>query len=245
MSKFNALLNLRLKSKNTQKPKMSALAERSNRGGLSSFSGVFRVAPLNDEEKETLNDLLENFRLNDSYDISEDLNALATITSEVKAITNQAIILHGERIKKAQIVLKKYKDGAFTSWLITIYGNRQTPYNFLQYYEFYLSLPEELKIKMDSMPRQAVYTLASRSGDQDKKQEIVEKYRGEKKEELLTAIRKIFPLEKTDKRSANTANQVLAALMRLKTLVDLASFKPSKKQLAQIQRLMDVIQNSF
>src|ERR1700677_3684402 len=116
MSKFNDLLNLRFKTKETQQPKMTALVERSNNGDLSSFSGVFRVMPLNDQEKE-------------------DLEALTAITSEVKAITNQAVILHGERIKRAQEILKKYRDGAFTAWLFATYGNRQTPYNFLQYYE--------------------------------------------------------------------------------------------------------------
>ena len=34
------------------------------------------------------------------------------------------------------------------------------------------------------MPRQAVYVLASRTGNLDKKQEIVENYRGETKAEM-------------------------------------------------------------
>ena len=90
-----------------------------------------------------------------------DLEFLTTITSEVKAINNQAIILHGERIKQCtRTFLTKYRDGAFSAWLISTYGNRQTPYNFLQYYEFYQSLNLELQKRMDDMPRQVVlYTL--------------------------------------------------------------------------------------
>ncbi len=51
MSKFNDLLNLRFKQKETQQPKMTALVERSNNGDLSSFSGVFRMSALNEKEK--------------------------------------------------------------------------------------------------------------------------------------------------------------------------------------------------
>lgn len=66
-----------------------------------------------------------------------DLAELSLITSEVKAINNQAAILHGERIKKAQTLLKSYQEGAFSAWLNATYGNRQTPYNLMQYYEFF------------------------------------------------------------------------------------------------------------
>ena len=38
----------------------------------------------------------------------EDKEALYSLTAEIKSIHNQSIILHGERIKKAQEILKKY-----------------------------------------------------------------------------------------------------------------------------------------
>src|ERR1700688_3342203 len=168
MSKFNDLLNLRFKTKETQK--MTALVERANNGDLSSFAGIFRIAALDEKEKSDLENLLKNYRLNEAYDVDIDFKALSAITSEVKAITNQAVILHGERIKKAQEILKKYRDGAFTAWLFTTYGNRQTPYNFLQYYEFYSLISPAYHPKIDQMPRQAIYTLASRAGPLDQKQ---------------------------------------------------------------------------
>src|SRR5215510_9178454 len=121
MSKFNDLLNLRFKSKQSQPPKVTALVERATNGDLSSFSGVFRISALNDKEKADLEYILKSFRLNDTDSFDDDLLALTNITSEVKAITNQATILHGERIKRAQEILKKYKDGAFTAWLFAIY----------------------------------------------------------------------------------------------------------------------------
>ncbi|MEI6242085.1 MAG: CT583 family protein [Chlamydiota bacterium] len=228
MVNFNTLLNLRLKQKESQK--ITALAERSTQGNLSSFSGVFQVSSLSEKEKNLLSDILLQYRESESTDIDGDLKHLLDLTAEVKAITNQAVILHGERIKKAQEILKTYKEGAFTAWLITTYGNRQTPYNFLQYYEFYTSMPKELHEKVDEMPRQAVYTLASRTGPFEKKLEIVQKYDGAPKSEILSLIRETFPLERTDKRLPNLADQSIQTLFRLKDLMKSSLFHPSIKQ---------------
>jgi hypothetical protein len=238
MGKFNSLLNLRLKTKTTEKQKMRDLAERSKEGQLSSFSGVFRVSTLNDQEKKALSKILESHKENNDSNINSDLDQLCLITSEVKAITNQAIILHGERIKKAQLLFKKYKEGAFTSWLFETYGNRQTPYNFLQYYEFYSSLPKELRLRIDKMPRQAIYTLASRDGNDETKKEIIKNYSGEPKNELLSVIRKLFPLEKKDKRAPNIAKNVITLLLKVQDLIDDPLFSPTEKQKGLINKLL-------
>ncbi len=230
MVKVNSLLSQRFK-RATQKlsSKMSALAELSSSGNLSSFSGVFRVTPLSALEQETLRSLLDNHST-EKTNVKEDLQKLSTITTEVKAINNQAAILHGERIKKAQEILKRYKDGAFTSWLITTYGNRQTPYNFLQYYELYTALPQTLHTKLEEMPRQAIYTLASRNGSADKKQLIIKNYQGEPKQELLALIRETFPLAKEDKRAQDFAELALGSALRLKQLIEHPDFQPSGEQ---------------
>ncbi|NGX28859.1 MAG: hypothetical protein K940chlam1_01047 [Candidatus Anoxychlamydiales bacterium] len=239
MVKFNDLLKLRLRSKEKQKPKMTALAELSNDGSLSSFSGVFKPSSLNDSEKEKLSNILQNhINVDLTYDFDTDLKKLIAITAEVKAITNQAVILHGERIKKAQSILKNYADGAFTSWLMETYGNRQTPYNFLQYYDFYMDLPANLRPQVDSMPRQAIYTLASRDGDLDKKKDIVKNYQGQPKQELLSIIRKLFPLSEEDKRQANIAEQAITTLKRLKSLMMHPLFKPNDEQKKQILQII-------
>lgn len=237
MAKFSTLLNLRLKQKESR-PKMTALAERTSNGGLSSFSGVFRVTPLNDKDKNTLEDILLNFREDDEKDVSIDLENLASITSEVRAITNQAVMLHGERIQKARMILKDYKEGAFTAWLIATYGNRQTPYNFLQYYEFYTSMPSELKGKIDEMPRQVVYTLASRDGDPEKKKELVMNFQGQPKQELLTIIRGLFPLGRDDKRLPNLCNQAVNLCKKAKDLFSHPLFEPSERQKKQLYDLL-------
>jgi hypothetical protein len=238
MSKFNDLLNLRFKSKETPQPKVTALVERATNGDLSSFSGVFRISALNDKEKADLEYILKSFRLAEAYSVDDDLTALTAITSEVKAITNQAAILHGERIKRAQEILKKYKDGAFTAWLFAIYGNRQTPYNFLQYYEFYTAMPQTLHPKIDQMPRQAVYSLASRQGDHARKEAIVRNYNGQPKQELLHLIRLEFPLSEDDKRHPNFAAHALSFLKRARDMMKNSLCVPSEEEKKQLRTIL-------
>lgn len=237
MSKFNDLLNLRFRQKETQGNKMTALVEKASNGDLSSFSGVFRVTALNASETTLLETILKNFRKSESFNVDNDLRALTTITSEVKAISNQAVILHGERIKRAQEILKNYQEGAFTAWLYATYGNRQTPYNFLQYYEFYTQMPSALHTKIDQMPRQVIYSLASRSGDLAKKEGIVRSYLGQTKQELLNLIRIEFPLDETDKRLPNLAAQAITFLKRAKELLKKQICVPSSAEKKLLQEL--------
>lgn len=238
MSKFNDLLNLRFRQKESEGSKMTALVEKATNGNLSSFSGVFRVTALNTEETSVLESILKNFRTNESFDISADLRALGLLTSEVKAITNQAVILHGERIKKAQDILKNYLDGAFTSWLYATYGNRQTPYNFLQYYEFYTQMPQILHTKIDQMPRQVIYTLASRSGEASKKEEIVKNYTSQTKQELLNIIRLEFPLNDFDKRLPNLAHHAITFLKKAREMLKKPLCVPSEAEKKTLQELI-------
>jgi len=242
MSKFNDLLNLRFRQKEPISSKMTALVEKANNGDLSSFSGIFRVTALNIQETEVIESILKNFRQNESYEVDSDLKALTTITSEVKAITNQAVILHGERIKKAQDILKNYLDGAFTAWLFATYGNRQTPYNFLQYYEFYTLMPHGLHNKIDQMPRQVIYSLASRTGDLEKKEEIVRNYHGQTKQELLNLIRQEFPLDMEDKRLPNFAAHAIGFLKKAKEMLKKPICVPSALEKKMLQDLIIQLQ---
>ena len=238
MSKFNDLLHLRFKQKQVQQPKMTALVERANNGDLSSFSGVFRVTALNEKEKATLEEILKSYAQSEFADISSDLSTLTALTSEVKAITNQAVILHGERIKRAQELLKKYRDGAFTAWLFATYGNRQTPYNFLQYYEFYTLMPQTLHTKIDQMPRQVIYSLASRVGSLEKKETIVKNYNGQPKQELLNLIRLEFPLAEEDKRLPNLAAHAVSFLKRARESLKNPLCVPSSNEKQSLHNLV-------
>jgi hypothetical protein len=239
MGKFQDLLNLRLRQKETAPISTPLPSEHSQEISLLNPPGIFRVNSLNQREKDSLQELLQQFKKEAYEETEKDFQSLSAITSEVKAITNQAVMLHGERIKKAQDILKNYKEGAFTAWLLATYGNRQTPYNFLQYYEFYISMPKNLHPVIDQMPRQAVYTLASRSGAADKKEEIIKNYQeGQTKQELLGLIRKIFPLDQDDKRLPNIASQSISSLKRLIDLFSHPLFNPKELQAKEIKGLL-------
>ena len=235
----NALLTQRLK-KPKKSSKMTELGNHSATGNLTSFSGIFSVVELNESEKELLEAILHEFSTGNE-NLNGDLAALTSITSEVKAINNQAAILHGERIKRAQDILKKYQEGAFTSWLIAAYGNRQTPYNFLQYYEFYSAMPKTLRPQIEIMPRQAIYTLASRDGSLDKKRQIIENYKGETKTEVLHLIREIFPLPFEDRRKENIGEGTIRILSRLMSSVRSHRATILKTQKREIFALLDQV----
>lgn len=244
MKNVNSLISERLKKGTSNK--MTTMAERSAGGQMNSFQGIFSVTELSASEKEGLQELLNQYA-DKNTDITHDLKALSTITSEVKAINNQAAILHGERIKRAHELLTNYKEGAFTAWLIQTYGNRQTPYNLMQYYEFYDSLPLQLRPKLEHMPRQAIYTLASREGEHQKKIEIVENYSGETKEALLNMIREHFPLQEKDRRRQNLPEAVMVNLKKAYTLLEktkslTANQRHSiKEEIGQLKELLDQI----
>lgn len=217
MSNVNTLIAERL-SKKEVSSKMNAMAERSASGGLSTFNGLFQVVEMSPQEKGMLEELLTYYAI-DSKTITKDLNHLIGLTSEIKAINHQAALLHGERIKKAQAILLNYKEGAFTQWLISTYGNRQTPYNLILYYDFYQMTPPHLKEILEKMPRQAIYTLASRQGEKSKKYEFISKYNGETKQLLLLKIRELFPLPEVDRRKENPAEQAVKCLMKAHLLL--------------------------
>jgi hypothetical protein len=240
MANINSILDQRMK-KPSNTSKMAAMAKQSATGNLTSFSGVFSVTELSSKEKEALAELLKNYA-NEEQDIRDDLDLLVSLTSEVKAINNQAALLHGERIKKAHQVLTKYRDGAFTAWLIAAYGNRQTPYNLMQYYEFCEAMPKQLRPQIELMPRQAVYVLASREGSLEQKQAIVENYQGETKAEMLTLIRQKFPLNQTDKRQQKIGQGIVQSLQKIQQELKRTSPELTSTQKQQIAALLKNIQ---
>jgi hypothetical protein len=241
MANVNSILSERAK-KSSHSSKMAEMAKQSATGNLTSFSGVFSVAELSNQEKMGLETLLKSYA-NERDDIETDLQTLISLTSEVKAINNQAAILHGERIKKAHQVLIRYRDGAFTAWLIAAYGNRQTPYNLMQYYEFYEAMPKLLRPQIEWMPRQAVYVLATRSGSFEKKQVIVENYKGETKAEVLNLIRQTFPLDYKDKRQQKVSKGVIQQLDRLYNQIKKNPPSFTSIQKKQMHQLLEQMQS--
>ena len=239
MSQVNALISQRLK-KGDPSAKMSAMAKQSASGNRSTFSGMFTVAELSDGDRTFLETLLQEFQ-NEESSFSSDLRSLSTITAEVKAINHQASLLHGERIKRAQLLLKTYKEGAFSTWLVHTYGNRQTPYNLLQYYEFWEEVPKDLHPTLEKMPRQAIYTLAARPASLDQKLTFVQSYQGQTKHVLLQQIRELFPLKDRDLRKEDLGRSAVLHLQKILDLFSKRRFSLKKEQKQHFLALMEVL----
>ena len=112
----------------------------------------------------------------------------------------------------------------------------------MQYYELYSSLPKKLQGIVDEMPRQAIYSLSSRSIPQEKKVAFVKEYQGESKTELLEKLRNNYPLDQKDKRSPNKAPSVMQALQRVIKAVHSERFIPTDGERAEIASLLKKIE---
>ena len=183
---------------------------------MSGFRGMFGEFTLSSQEEERIAAILqEHLVAQEEAEKAEDCKTLFRLTSEIKAISNQSIVLHGERIKKAQEILKSYKEGAFTAWLFATYGNRQTPYSMLQYFELYSLLSPKEKVLIEKLPKKAAYTLAAREGPFEAKIEFLRGYKGERQKEVLLMMREAFPKERSDKRVRSVASTLLDDLEKV------------------------------
>lgn len=238
MTNLKDLLENRFKKTSN---KMQSLVEKRAEGKLSAFSGIFQEKQLDASEKAKLEDLLKDYSLESQVN-PQDLHVLCSLSSEIKQIHHQSILLHGERIKKARDLLKNYREGAFSLWLMLTYGNRQTPYNFLVYYELYTVLSPALRIEAEKMPRQALYSLASRHGALEKKEAIIRNYKGEKKADILAVIRKEFPLAESDSRKTSPVDQAISFFNKGFSLIkDRSLFSEHEKK--QLLKLIKKLEN--
>ena len=100
-------------------------------------------------------------------------------------------------------------------------------------------MPKILRPQIEIMPRQAIYTLASREGPLEQKREIVEKYNGQTKAELLTLIREKFPLAASDQRKENIGESTIRSLIRHLSRVRSRNAAITKSQKTEIFALLD------
>lgn len=238
MSDLKSVLENRFKK--APQHKMEELAKKRFQGELSPFVQGFSTCKLSTQEEEKLRALLHDYAF-ENHDIDHDMGTLSLLSAQVKQIHHQAVLLHGERIKQVRNLLKTYREGAFSAWLVLSYGNRQTPYNFLMYYELFSRLPEALKLAAEKMPKQVIYTLASRQGPQEKKEEIIREYQGESKGDLLKKIRDTFPLSETDARQTSTVKQALSLVAKGASLLQRCE-KFSEDECVVLEKLLKKLQ---
>ena len=142
-------------------------------------------------------------------EMDKDFSQLVQITSELKAIQKQAVILVGERICAVREIFKRHggEGIGFTAWLSLAFNAKKTAYNAMAYYELYSALPtDDLKTKMKQMPVKVSYVLASRSAPEKLKFSIIDSYQGEKQREMLDRIEEHMPIQ-GDKRSLRTLGE--------------------------------------
>ncbi len=240
MKKTSSLLEKRFEKSNTEKIK--ALVQERSQGNLSFLAKFEKKLSLPKQESEQLFQLLKRYTPNETNPLKADLLILSDITAEIKTINHQAILLHGERIKKAQSILKNYKDGAFSSWLIISYGNRQTPYNFLSYYELYLKLSPVFKNLLEQMPKHLAYTLALKQGPIEKKEKILESYNTNNKSNILSLIRSSFPLNKNDARQYSSGEAINKFLLKALELLKDPKTQLKEKEMIKLHELLKKIE---
>lgn len=167
-----------------------------------SFNSIFDTQPLDEEEVARLKSLLsESASTLSKEQIEQDTLTLKQITTEIKAIDKQGVILLGQRVKQARELLKPYRDGTFTQWLETAFGSKKSGYNALAYYELYQALPgEESKEAFKKLPNKAAYILASREATIEVKADVISSCREKTSKEAIDLIKQSFPSKEDDKR---------------------------------------------
>ena len=176
-----------------------------------------------------------------------DFGDIVRLTSELKAIQKQAVLLVGERIHTARFIFQKYGEKAtmaFTSWLTLAFTSRKTAYNALAYYDLYSSLPNPiLKEKMKQMPVKVSYALASRKAEEEIKQNIINSYNGEKQDEMLMLLEEQIPII-GDKRSPKSLGaKSVENLEKATQLVMRRSSHLSSQEKIRIANTIKILQN--
>jgi hypothetical protein len=106
-------------------------------------------------------------------------------------------------------------------------------------------MPKKLHTLIDAMPRQAVYTLASREGPSSHKEEVVQSSIGKTKAELLELIRELFPLEAADKRKQSTEDNAIMLLQKTCHLLKRHKGRFSESKKKTIHQLLNLIKETI
>lgn len=238
MSEFNQIAKefLSQKGKEVQSAKRSLTPHNS-------FRALFEMKEIPEEEIRRMQVLFgEHLKGNeDEESVRSDFRELVQLTSELKAIQKQAILLIGERVFRVREIFMKYGEerGGFTAWLNVAFNSKKTAYNALAFYDLYTKLPSEsLKENFKKMPAKAGYILASRRGESEIKYQIIEHYKGEKQKEVIEIIEEKLPLQKGDLRSKDLAEKTLDEMERLIDVLDRRVALVRKRDGARIEKMI-------
>ncbi|WP_108897167.1 CT583 family protein [Chlamydia serpentis] len=106
---------------------------------------------------------------------------IKNLTSQIKSIQKQHVLLIGEKIYKVRELFKAIGsfETTFTSWIDLVFSTKSSAYNALAYYELFIGLPSKSEqLLLQSIPYKTAYLLASRKGPIEKKIEVMKKING-------------------------------------------------------------------
>lgn len=227
-------------SKNSEEKKGTSTALTPH----NSFRAMFGPSPLEEPEMKEIEKIFQNGLIGDEDEeaVRSDFRELVRLTSELKAIQKQAILLIGERIFQVREIFLRYGEerGGFTEWLLSTFKAKKTAYNALAFYDLYRKLPStKLQENFKKMPAKAGYILASRKGPPEIKWEIIENYNGEKQQFVIELIEEKLPISSTDKRSKGSlVEKTLDEMGHLIDLIDRRIAFTNPKDKERLERLI-------
>lgn len=183
----------------------------------------------------------------------KDLEKVLKFSLEIEGISVQNRILHGERLLEVKEILKGgeskdfgYKDGCFIAWIMKVYGNKQTPYNYINYTSLYKKLPNETREKFLSMPFTAASNLAPKGGlsTQDTIEvepgvlDIIKNSEGKSRDALMFEIRERFKGTKKGKKP-NKAGTLISLLKRVEILLKNEYVKLNNSQRVEFEDCLE------
>lgn len=212
---------------------------------VNSFNTIFQTKPLENFEASMVEKIVaDGFQPGaiSEDQVSLDVNNLKQITSEIRAIGKQGIVLMGERIHRAREILKSYKNGTFSKWLEATLGTRKTGYNLLSYYELYTALPHDsLRERFKKLPQKTAYILSSRVGNLTTKSEIINEFYDRSHQELLILIQEKLPTASDDKRKRKTLIEKVLSKIRFEAeslIVRKETLTPQNKEEIKVLKEM-------
>lgn len=150
-------------------------------------------------EKET-NQLEELFKQSNlRKDFIENISAIKLLTSQIKSIQKQHVLLVGEKIFKVREILRQMggEKTTFSSWINLVFSTKSSAYNALAYYEFFINLPnDQAKQLFQAIPHKAAYVLAARKGDVDRKVTVLKQISGKNNQDAIRIVNTHFPSTK-------------------------------------------------
>ncbi|EPP35488.1 hypothetical protein CP10139811_1550 [Chlamydia ibidis] len=156
----------------------------------------FLSVSLNQDEQDQIESLIINHYEDLGEPHSEALNAIKLLTSQIKSIQKQHVLLLGEKIYRVREILQRINspETTFSQWINIVFHTKSSAYNALAYYELFISLPDsDTKTVFQSIPYKTAYLLASRKGTLEDKVKVLGEIRGMSNTSAIHVLNRHLP----------------------------------------------------